>query len=282
MTQKTNIYVITGAGGGIGAACAQQLGKLGTLLLSSVTPKKLKATESALSAQGYKVKSMICDVSKEDDVKNLAETAASMGHIAGVVNTAGISPRMANWKRILEVNLIGTARVSAAFLPLAERGSSMVCIASMAGYMMPTDESLREILIKPLESDFIDKIAEFIPQDLSDLEKQNIAYVYSKRGVLGLCWKQAAAWAKVGARINALSPGFIDTPMHQGDLIINPGIKDTIEAFAIDQKAGTVEDAAGLVEILLSDKAKYVNGADWLVDGGIIATMRDEGRAPTI
>jgi NAD(P)-dependent dehydrogenase (short-subunit alcohol dehydrogenase family) len=278
---KSDVFVITGGGGGIGVACARQLGKMGTLLLDDIDSARIKQAAAQLRSEGLRVETMVNDVSKEEDVRILTKTAASLGQLAGVVHTAGLSPRMAEWQRIFEVNLIGTARVLDTFLPLAGPGTAVVCLASMAAYMMPSAEEIDAVLAEPLAPDFFRRIADFIPQDPAlPIDKSSVAYCLGKRGVIRLCSSKAPVWGSHGARIVSISPGLIDTPMYNGDLKVQPQINEMVR-MAYQQRPGKPEEIANVVAFLISKEASYINGAELLVDGGVVATMKSLGQAPS-
>lgn len=84
---------------------------------------------------GYLVETMQVDVSDYESVKRFAHAAASHGPIEAIIHTAGLCPSVGSAQKILEVGLLGTANALDAFVDMAQPGTNMICIASMAGHM---------------------------------------------------------------------------------------------------------------------------------------------------
>lgn len=266
---KSDVYVITGGGGGIGVACARALGKKGTLLIVDIDNERVKNATAQFSSEGFELETMVCDIAKEKDVENLAKTTASLGRFAGIVHTAGLSPRMADWNRVFEVNLIGTARLLDAFFPLAGPGTVAVCLASMSAYLPEFTDEAYAILDQPLDPDFFKKIEPFMPEE----QKSGVAYSYSKRGVIRLCQKRTALWSAKEARIISISPGNFNTPMYQGDRLVFD-VMGAFDEMAIQHRPGKPEEIANLIAFLMSEQASYITGAEILIDGGVIASLK--------
>jgi NAD(P)-dependent dehydrogenase (short-subunit alcohol dehydrogenase family) len=268
---KSDIYVITGGGGGMGSACARSLAKRGTVLLFDIDPEKLKTTATQLRLEGFNVETLVGDVSNQKDVETLAKTTASLGRFAGLANTAGLSPSLAKWKRIIEVNLVGTALVLAAFLPLADKGSVAVCFSSNSAHLGQNPPAINDVMDAPLDPEFFKKLEPLIPKEpLSS----SMAYVFSKSGVIRYVTKQVSLWLEKEARLLSLSPGLIDTPMLNSERKATPSITEPMIKRAIQHRPGRPEEIANVVAFLMSDEASYVAGIDILVDGGVIATKR--------
>ena len=122
------VSVITGGAGGIAQACAARLAERGPVLLADVDRERLEAL-------GADVHTAVCDVTDPASLTALAERAAELGPLGALVHTAGLAPPAPHDpRRVLEVNLAGTARVLDAFVELAQPGTVAVCIASLAGH----------------------------------------------------------------------------------------------------------------------------------------------------
>src|SRR5713101_25914 len=96
--QEASVFVITGGAGGMGRACARRLGKRGLVLLADIVADPLEQAAQQLRAEGLRIETQLCDVSKEASVKTLAEKAHAFGSLGGIAHTAGLSPTMANWQ----------------------------------------------------------------------------------------------------------------------------------------------------------------------------------------
>ena len=265
----------------MGIACARRLGRVGPVLLADFDEGRLAAALGSLEDEGIEIEGIRCDVSIATDTRALADALRERGTLGALVHTAGLSPMMAPAQRIYEVNLVGTARITDAFLPLAESASVCVCIASMAGHSgeQTTSPEVDEILDTPLESDLIARLAAARP----DLEPGNsgLAYQLSKWGVQRLVRRAARDWARRGARIVSLSPGIIDTPMGQFENERQPMMKEIAENTPLG-RMGTADEIASVAAFLCSRDASYVTGVDWLVDGGAthgFRTALGDGRA---
>lgn len=265
MQPKPDVYVITGGAGGMGTAIARRLGKRGMLLLSDVNSSALDQVSSQLRSEGMRIETQVGDISDRESVQSLTKVAASLGRMAGLVHTAGLSPSMGDWKRIFEVNLIGTALLLEEFLPLAEQGTVAVCVSSNSGHYVTPEPALVAILSEPLNPDFLERIKPFLGEDASAH-----AYMISKRGVIVLCEKAASAWGERGARVVSVSPGTIDTSMAKlefkgkGQSLM----QDMVRLTPL-KRIGKPEEIASTVEFLLSDGASYITGTDIRVDGGV-------------
>lgn len=194
------------------------------------------------------------------------EKASQLGTLKGLVHTAGLSPTMADSKRITEVNLVGTGIVLDAFLPLATNGTSVVCISSMSGHMAPRQGPYTEILKQPLADNVIETMEQFSQGD------SGAAYSLSKLGVLLIVEDQALAWGERGARITSISPGTINTPMGRQEASQQEQMKMMLEITPL-RREGEASEIASAVEFLLSDAASYITGIDLRVDGGTIANL---------
>ncbi|PMB77763.1 MAG: short-chain dehydrogenase, partial [Fervidicoccus fontis] len=255
----TKVYVITGGGGGIGKATAKLLAKKGSLLLADIVPEALKKVESELKGEvNGSIETMVTDVSNERDVKELAKKASELGDLGAIVHTAGISPTMADAKRIFDVNLVGTAYVLKHFHNIATSGSVGVMIASMSAYMVPRDTNVSNLLKDPLSQGFSEKLSVIAKSD------PGMAYSLSKLGVILLVEDQAEAWAKKGARLVSISPGIIDTTMGRRELEMQPAMRQLLQMTPLS-RMGRPEEIANVIEFLVSEKSSYINGTDILV-----------------
>src|SRR5439155_16451822 len=205
--RMTTCAVVTGAGSGMGLACAQRMaGTTDVLVLVDRDPRDAPVV---LGFDWAKVETVRCDVTDDEGVRRLADRIDELGELRSLVHAAGISPSMGDWRAMFTVDLIGTALVLEALRPLARPGSAAVCFASSGAHMLASfDPVLESIVTDPLADGFFDRLeaANFEPDSGS-------AYSWAKRGVMLLVQREAMSWGARGARICSVSPGVIDTPM---------------------------------------------------------------------
>lgn len=263
MTQS--VAVITGGAGAMGVACARSLAPTHRLLLAEVDQARLGSARDALARDGIEAAGQPCDVADAGQVQALADRAASMGELAALVHTAGLSPTMAAGPRIWQVNLVGTALLVEAFRPRASEGSVAVLIASQAGHLARRGVSVdvEALLDDPLTPELVERIGALEPGFLESAG----AYAGSKYGVIRLAEREAGHWGEVGARIVSLSPGIIDTGMGRQEYAQQPMMKAMVEATPL-RRMGRDEEIASVVAFLCSEAASFVTGTDLLVDGG--------------
>ena len=258
--------VIIGAGA-MGLAAARRLGPAGRLLLADYSDERLKAAVHSLTEDGHRVDAMAVDVRDGSSVAAVATAARAAGTVAAVVHTAGVSPSQASSRDIFAIDLVGTAHVIDHFLDVASPGTSLVCVASMAGHRQPLPAALeRELATTPT--------SQLSGISLFDLGTPDTSFAYhvAKRGVHLRVAAASLAWGRKGARVNSVSPGIIWTPMSRQEFAGERGdsMRATVASLAVP-RMGTPEDIAAAVEFLCSPAAAYITGTDLLVDGGATA-----------
>jgi NAD(P)-dependent dehydrogenase (short-subunit alcohol dehydrogenase family) len=269
------VGIVTGAGRGMGAACADRVKDMvDTLVLVDRDEDGLAAAaERNASTRGRAtIETFALDVKDRDGVARLTARAAALGPLRAVAHAAGVSPTMADWREVLTVDLVGTALLVDALRPLATVGTAIVCFASIsASLAIPdVDQPADGALDEPLHADFLDRVREAIGPDLED---SGMAYTWAKRGVHRLVRREAAAYGRAGARICSVTPGIIDTPMGRQEADTHEVMAMLVKSSAFGRE-GRPEEVASAVTFLLSDEARYVTGVDLTVDGGVIAAVR--------
>jgi len=246
------VAVVTGAGSGMGRACVDRLRSVADSLVAvDLRPPDIDG-----------VVGVACDVTDDAAVEALAGRVAELGSFRALAHAAGLSPTMADPRRIVDVNLVGTVRLLDVFEPLAVAGTAAVCFSSSAGYL-PMEflgPELVELLAHPRDEDFLDRVE-------AALTDSGLAYAWSKKGVQLEAAKAAVAWGRRGARVVSLSPGLIDTPMGRQEFANQPMMKPMLDNTPLG-RFGTAEEIAAVVAFLVSDDAAFVSGVDLLVDGG--------------
>jgi NAD(P)-dependent dehydrogenase (short-subunit alcohol dehydrogenase family) len=259
------VVVITGIGG-MGLACARRIGFGRRLMVADCNASQLAAAAAALTDDGYDVTPRVVDVADPDSVAALASAAEEAGRLRALVHTAGLSPAMASADRIYAVDLLGSAQLLDAFLPLAVEGTVAVMIASMAGRFVQLPQELERRLATAPTDQLLQIAGELHGNDPAQ------AYGTSKRGNQLRVEAAAAVWAARGARVVSISPGIISTPM--GRLELQDPRTAQLRTISRVRRLGTPDDIAAAVEWLISPAASFVNGTDLLIDGGVAATMR--------
>src|ERR1700756_240150 len=161
----TDVLVITGGGGGMGLACACALADRGRLLLVDVDEGQLEEARSVLSGRGASVETLRCDVTSPADVAAVADRVRAAGRFRCLVHTVGVSPEMADARTIMEVDLVGSARVIDAMLPLAGPGSSAILFGSIAGYS-EVDPAIEALLCDPLADDLFTTVEQALGEPI--------------------------------------------------------------------------------------------------------------------
>ncbi|WP_203333946.1 glucose 1-dehydrogenase [Planococcus beigongshangi] len=240
--------IVTGASKGIGKGIAERFGKEGMNVIVDYLsdPASAEDTKATIESNGGKAVTVQADVSGEEGVRKLMETAISeFGSLDVLVNNAGFSEgapteelTLENWQRVLDVNLTG------AF------------IASREAVKYMTDHSIKGSIIN------ITSVHQTIPK------VENAHYGVTKAGLRMLTETMALEYAAQGIRINAIGPGTIDTPanpVHEQD----EEEKEKTLAKIPMKKVGVPAQIAAAAAWLASSEADYVTGATLFVDGGM-------------
>ena len=268
----TSVGIITGAGRGIGEACAARLvGVVDVLLLADLDQASVAARAAELAGQVTKCGPFVLDVVDAAAVHALASRAAARGTLRAVIHAAGISPTMADWRRILNVDLVGTARLVDALRPLVTEGTAIVCFASMAAHLSAQEPNpaADAAIDDPLAPGLFDAYLAALGNTARD---PGTAYAWAKRGVQRLVRREAVAIGTRGARICSVSPGMVDTPMGRQEYEQQPMMK-VLDDITPLRRLGRADELAAVAAFLVSDDASFVTGADVLADGGAVAAV---------
>jgi len=249
MLFKNKTTIVTGAASGLGKSTAELYAKEGAnVVLSDIDEKKGNAAVEAINKNGGKAIFIKADVSLHDDCRSLVEqTVKHFGRLDVACNNAGIGGEqnpiadysIENWDKVIGVNL----------------SSVFYCMKYEIKAML---ESGRGAIVN-------------MASILGNVSFENsAAYVSAKHGVVGLTKNAAVEYAKKNIRVNSVGPAFINTPLIAA-------LKEDKEAYNYlvslhpIGRLGNPEEVAELVIWLSSDKASFVTGSYYPVDGGYLA-----------
>lgn len=267
---SNGIYLITGATGGIGYACAETIAARGDdVLLTDLDDELLQQAAQKLEHLQVNVETAVVDVVNDDHLLGVCRLVEERGGLAGCVHAAGIGGTMAAAQRVLEINLGGTRRLVQALLPLVKPGTAVVCIASQAAYFWAPGISVAacELLMEqPLTTERFARLEEALGVAAID---GTTAYGLSKYGVQQLVLEYTDSYGQSGARLISLSPGVIDTALasHEMKAFQEP-MQMIIDKTPVGARKGLPQEVAAVAAFLCSPQASFISGIDVLVDGG--------------
>ncbi|MGA9872016.1 MAG: SDR family oxidoreductase [Rhodococcus sp. (in: high G+C Gram-positive bacteria)] len=258
------VALVTGADSGIGWHTAKLLLDEGaTVVMSDLNPEKLSKAAAELPAQPGKLHAFAADVTDTADVENLAaQVQKAVGDIDILVQSSGVTGAQGlfheideeGWRSTLDVDLMGPVRLLRAFLPALRRGGwGRIVLLTSEDAVQPYDDEL--------------------------------PYCAAKAGVLALAKGLSRSYASEGLLVNAVSPAFIHTPMTDAMMDKRAEEMNTDRAGAIDSfleherpfmelgRRGEPDEVASVVVFLCSDRASFVNGSNYRVDAGSVATI---------
>ena len=263
-----NVIVVIGAGQ-IGQAIARRIGAGKHILLADLRREHADAAGEVFANAGFDASVATVDVSSRDAVHELVETATGLGEVTGLIHAAGVSPSQASPATILKVDLYGTALVLEEFGNVIAGGGAGVVIASQSGHRLAPlgVEQNRALATTPVEQ--LLGLAFLQPDQVTDPLH---AYQIAKRGNSLRVMAEAVRWGKRGARINAISPGIVMTPLAKDELggPRGEGYRRMI-AISAAGRAGTPDEVGALGELLMGPAGAFITGSDFLIDGGVTA-----------
>ncbi len=242
------ICLITGATGGIGLATAKALGKEGYfVILNGIDDKQAESAKVELDNLGISYDYFHFDVTKEDEVvKAMTEISNKYDHLDVLINNAGGLGGRASfedmptefYRSVLALNLDSVFFVTRAAIPMLKKGKnqSIINFSSNAGW---NGGGLG-------------------------------AGVYATAKGAIITWTRALAkeLVKYNIRVNAVSPGTIDTPFHQETKIKNPALFESFKNNILMKRLGEASEVASVIKFLVSEDASFIDGEIIQVNGG--------------
>jgi NAD(P)-dependent dehydrogenase (short-subunit alcohol dehydrogenase family) len=248
MLIENRTAIVSGAGSGIGRAIALAYAREGgRVIVSDIAEAQGEETVRLIeqATPGAEAVFVRADSSRPEDQKALVEaTLDRFGALHIACNNAGIGGELNpvgdmsvdGWRKVIEINLSGVFYAMRAQIPhMLEAGGAIVNMASVLGQVGTASSA---------------------------------GYVAAKHGVVGLTRTAAIEYASKGVRVNAVGPGYIDTPLLES---LSADARAALVELHPIGRLGLVEEVAELVVWLSSDRASFVSGAYYPVDGGYLA-----------
>ena len=266
MTKEVTVLFGSGA---IGEAIARRVSASKKLLLADYNETNLKNVQKRLQEAGFDIETIKADLSSRKSIQKVITRAQELGAIKHLINAAGVSPSQTTSAQVLKVDLYGTSVLLEEFGKVMAEGGSGVIISSQSGHRLPAlgTKVDQQLAMTPAE--------ELLDLDVLQpavIKDSLAAYQYAKRQNVLRVAAESVNWQKRGARINVISPGIVMTPLALDELNgpRGAGYKKMFESM-VTKRPATPDEIAGLAEFLLSDKAAFITGSDFLMDGGVTA-----------
>lgn len=264
-----DVMLVTGAGQ-ISMAIARRIGHGKKIVMGDKRIENAKAIAEIMNGAGFDVTPVEMDLSSRESIKNFIANAQEYGEIKMMVNGAGVSPSQAPIEAILKVDLYGTAVLLEEVGKVIAPGGVGVTISSQSGWRMPalTPEQDEQLATAPTEE--LLQLEFLQPENIRDTLH---AYQLAKRCNEKRVMAQSVEWGKHGARLNAIAPGIIVTPLAIDEFNGPRGeFYKNMFAKCPAGRPGTADEVANVAELLMSDKGAFITGSTFLIDGGATAS----------
>lgn len=263
------VMILTGAGQ-IGMAIARRVGYGMKIVIGDKSIENAETISKIMNDAGFDTEPVEMDLSSRSSIKKMIEKAQSYGEISMLVNAAGVSPSQAPIEAIVKVDLYGTAVLLEEVGKVIKNGGVGVTISSQSGWRMPALSAEEDELLATSPSEDLLKLPLLQPENIKDTLH---AYQLAKRCNEKRVMAEAVKWGKRGARLNAIAPGIIVTPLAvdefngpRGDFYKNMFAKCPAG------RPGTADEVANIAELLMSDRGAFITGSTFLADGGATAS----------
>ena len=256
--------------GQIGMAIARRMGTGMKIVVGDKRPENAQVIAKIMNEAGFDVVPMEMDLSSRESIQALIAEGQKYGEIKMLVNAAGVSPSQAPIETILKVDLYGTAVLLEEVGKVIAPGGVGVTISSQSGWRMPALTPEQDALLATAPTEELLLLDFLQPAAIRDtLHAYQLAKRCNEKRVMG----QSVVWGQRGARLNAIAPGIVVTPLAldefngpRGDFYKNMFAKCPAG------RPGTADEIANAAELLMSDKGAFITGSTLLMDGGATAS----------
>ncbi|MCX8724499.1 SDR family oxidoreductase [Lactobacillus sp. B4007] len=265
---EKQVMLVVGAGQ-ISLAIARRLGDDYQIIVGDKNLEHAQKFEQTLTEAGFNAKASEMDLASRDSIKETIKFATTFGEIKALVNGAGLSPSQAKTEDILKVDLYGTAVLLEEVGKVIAKGGVGITISSQSGHRLHalTTEQDRQLATTPTSK--LLQLPILQPENIADTLQ---AYQLAKRCNEKRVMAEAINWAKRGARLNAIAPGIIVTPLALDEF---NGIRGDFYRKMFAQspagRPGTADEVANVAELLMTQQGAFITGSTFLIDGGATA-----------
>lgn len=265
---EKQVMLVVGAGQ-ISLAIARRLGPDYQIIVGDKNLEHAQKFEQTLTEAGFNAKASEMDLASRDSIKEIIKFATTFGEIKALVNGAGLSPSQAKTEDILKVDLYGTAVLLEEVGKVIATGGVGITISSQSGHRLHALTTEQDCQLATTPTGKLLQLPILQPENIADTLQ---AYQLAKRCNEKRVMAEAINWAKRGARLNAIAPGIIVTPLALDEF---NGIRGDFYRKMFAQspagRPGTADEVANVAELLMTQQGAFITGSTFLIDGGATA-----------